>query len=113
MALKSYAELTTRALKILGVIGAGQTATVENSNDVVALIVPMLSRLSDLDEAPFFLDGQIVESYFEPLAVLLAQEAAPDFGQSVEAARVVSAEASLAKLRQFGPSYETLATEYF
>lgn len=77
---KTSNELATRALRFLGVVGAGQTASAEDLQIATDAIEPVFSQLAvrkiiyvpDLDA--------IDETYFLPLARILAAAIAPDFG---------------------------------
>jgi hypothetical protein len=80
------AELINEALRILLVLGSGQSPDSEDTQRVDARIDPLLAELSVRDIVTVADDEDIDPAYFGALAELLANECAPAFGQARDAA---------------------------
>lgn len=81
MTTKTRTELKNQALANLLVIGSGQEAEEEDAATVDALIDPLLEDLNARGIAYVPNTDEIEAALFLPLAELLANEAAPSFGQ--------------------------------
>ncbi|MDX1240364.1 hypothetical protein GOL95_09915 [Sinorhizobium medicae] len=80
--MKTRAELITATLLALNVLAAGQAPEAEDVETVDGFIDGKIAELNRRDII-FFTDTQNFEDEFvDPLATLLADEAAPSFGQA-------------------------------
>ncbi len=113
MAEKTKQQLVVRALQIIGVVGTGQEPSAENVQLVGDMVRPMLDRLEALRIVGVVDENAIELTVFEPIAVLLAQEAAKDFGSVVEAPVVDKAETDLRTIYSARPTYAPLRADYF
>lgn len=83
---RSARELYDRALELLTVLGAGQTASADDWEAMRRACRPLLAELRSIDALNLWLTPNdeeaqdISEAVFDPLAALLANEAAPAFG---------------------------------
>lgn len=84
---KTKAELVSRALSVLGIVGAGQTPSVENSNAVGDAVGPMVAQMVANDDLWLFDIEAIPDAVFLPLSDLLANVVADDFGQAFDQGR--------------------------
>ena len=89
------ADLINEALRILLVLGAGQSPDSEDTQRVDARIDPLFAELSVRDIVTVADDEDIEPAYFSALAELLASECAPTFGQSRDADAKSAAEERL------------------
>jgi hypothetical protein len=84
--MKSARDLCKRALTLLGVIAAGQSAAAEDYDLAVAALRPMLAELQAIGACDIRLHPtddtreQIPDELFNALAGLLANDVAPAFG---------------------------------
>jgi hypothetical protein len=93
--VKSPRELANRALTLLGVVAAGQTASAEDYDPCIAGLRPLLAELIANEACNIAVHptddtrAEIPDEYFNALAALLANDAAPAFGiaQADEATR--------------------------
>lgn len=92
---KTRAELVIRAMKILGVLGAGQTPYVEDSQPIDDLIDPMIASLSVRKVIHLTNRQSFEDAIFLPLSRCLAAAAAPDTGLPALANEPMMAEAEL------------------
>lgn len=110
------ADLVTRALRKLNVIGAGQAADAEDADLVDSMVDSTLGMLASKGVIEVANEGAIPAAHFEPLADILAAVAAPDFGKASDTALVgaaVKARADLHEMLSSKPTYETLKASYF
>lgn len=112
--MKTREDLIKRTLELLNAIAAGQTPEAEDVQTIDELMDGKLEELS-IREIAFFPDkDQFDEFYIDPLAIILANTAAPGFGQPRNPDSVFTAEA---KLQAFKPSTyvpgSTMQTDYF
>jgi hypothetical protein len=84
---KTKAELVARALTTLGVIGAGQIPSVENSNSVSDTVGPLVAQMVANDDLWSFDIEAIPDEVFLPLSEVLANAVADDFGQAFDQGR--------------------------
>lgn len=108
-------DLVVAALKLLQADGgAGQTPAPEDMATVDEILDGLLEALNER-QIYFAQDNQQFEGWASrPLARLLANEAAPEFGQAMNDASRQAAEATLREMRQstYVPG-TTLAVDYF
>jgi hypothetical protein len=119
MATKTRNDLVNQALRNLGVLAAGQTADAEDFQAADGHIDQVIASLSARDIVTVDDDDAIPAEWFDPLAVLVADDAAMEFGlagvpASPGAANpVLSAENSLRLMVRGRPTYEPLKVNYF
>jgi len=77
---KSLDELVARAIGILNEAGAGQPVAPEDAELVKGYANDLLPRLSASQIVNIVVGDPIDEAIFTPLARMLANEAAPEFG---------------------------------
>lgn len=115
---KTRADLIERALKNLGALPAGQSASAEDSLSMDALIDPLLDSLN-MREIIYVGDSEnIPDEYFIPLGELLAFAASPEFGASLDPARLTmdgrpKAEDDLRHIQSARPTYQTLEVDFY
>lgn len=80
MATKTRNDLVNQALKNLGVLAAGQTASAEDFDAVDGHVDTTLAELDAEDIVTVDDDSDIPLELFEPIAVLLADNSAFEFG---------------------------------
>lgn len=84
--MKSARDLCNRALTLLGVIAAGQSAAAEDYSLCVAGLRPLLAEMQTIEACDVRLHPtndtleQIPDDLFNGLAALLANDVAPAFG---------------------------------
>lgn len=110
---KTRTQLIERAATELGVLTSGQSLSDEDSDTIDNLVDPLVRSLS-LDSVVDIQDTDAIEAeYLIPLARLLANEAAPSFGQQTNPQVKMDNERTLRRLSATRPTYETLRTNYF
>lgn len=113
----SRTQLVTRALRVLGVVPAGQTPDAEDASVVDDLVIPLLARLN-AEKITYHVDQEgnvtqlddpeaIPAKAFMDVAILLADVAKQDFG----IAALPQADPSMSEMRlrtvwAVGPSQE-------
>lgn len=112
--MKTRQDLIVATLYLLNAIAAGQNPEAEDVDAIDAIIDGKLDELS-IREVAFFPDkDQFEDFYIDPLAIILANTAAPGFGQPRNPDSVAMAEATL---QAFKPSTyvpgSTMDTSYF
>lgn len=116
---KTRAELVYQALANLCVLEAGQTPSDEDASTVDGYVDSMLARLNAEEIVSVTDDEAIDEAIFKQLAVVLADDAAFEFGlpgvpgSASNPDQVGKAIKSLRVIGRAGPTRETLATDYF
>ena len=80
MATKTRSDLIEQALKVLGVLAAGQSAEAEDFDAVDDYIDSLLAELSARDLVTVDDPEAIDETVFLPVSILLAGEACQEFG---------------------------------
>lgn len=116
---KTRNELVIQALRNLGIPGAGQTPDTEDFEAMDDHVDGALVRLSLRDIVTVTDDDAIPVEWFDPIAVIVADDAAPEFGlaglPSVPSNPnpVQSAENMLRELTRGKPTGEPQQTEYF
>jgi hypothetical protein len=80
-AVKTRADLIAATLTLLNAIGAGQTPEAEDFDTIDALVDGKVRELNKQDIIFFSDTTQFEDEYVDPLATVLADMAAPSFGQ--------------------------------
>ena len=113
----SRAQLVTRALRVLGVVPAGQTPDAEDASVVDDLVIPLLARLN-AEKITYHVDQEgnvtqlddpdaIPAKAFMDVAILLADVAKQDFGiAALPQADPAMSEKRLRSVWSVGPSVE-------
>lgn len=115
---KTRRELVLRALDVLGVSAVGQAPAAEDYSAVDAQVDPVLAMLAateivyvaEADDLPF--------EWFEPLANILADAMAVDFGlgdaeKATLGTNAAAARASLKLMTRGKPTGQRMVAEYF
>lgn len=104
---KTRDDLVKRALKDLGALPVGQTASTEEYSSVDDLVDPMLDNLASRDI--FYVPdvSAIEDAAFVPLGICLAWKCAPEFG-TAPLTPLEIAEAELKVIQSSRPTYKTL-----
>lgn len=116
---KTRSDLVNQALRNLEVIGAGQAPSAEDYTAVDAHVDATLAQLAARDIVTVGDADEIPVEWFQPLAVLLANDAAMEFGlsgvpQSASATNpVLAAESLLREMTYSRPTGEPLEIDYF
>jgi Tfp pilus assembly protein PilW len=114
MATKTRNDLVNQALRNLGVLAAGQTADAEDFQAADGHVDQVIASLSARDIVTVDDDD-----WFDPLAVLVADDAAMEFGlpgvpaSSSDPNPVLDAENRLRLMVRGRPTYEPLKVDYF
>lgn len=111
-------QLIDRALKNLGALPAGQTASPEDSEAIDNLIDPLIESLNARDIVYIADTDEIPDEYFLPIAECLAWVAAPEYGMTLDPARLrpdgrPKAEDELKIMQSARPGYTTLKVDFF
>lgn len=113
---KTRRELVDRALEVLGVLAAGQTAAPE---DVARVDGYVDTTVADLIERDIYYVDDVEEvnpAIFDDLAKVLANNSREAFGLASDPALPAIGAAAENKLQvksSQGPTYKTLRTQYF
>ena len=110
---KTRAELVTRALRKLLVVGSGQSPEDEDTELVDEVVDAVLADLAARSVFYVANEGAIDVAGFEWIADCLADAVAPDFGKSRNPAMVEYAEAKLKAIKATSPTREVLAVDYY
>jgi hypothetical protein len=111
--MKTRAQLVSRALQKLGVIGAGQSPSAEDSTIVDDEIVPVMSDLSARGIYAWGDPDEIDDEAFVHIADILSNSVAQDFGKPQDEAKQLMAEKRLRALQPVSLSGQNQITEYF
>src|SRR5262245_57147256 len=112
-------DLVNEALMNLGVLAAGQTPAAEDFEAVDGKVEALVAYLEEAEILDIDTIEEIEPEWFGPLAVLLADDAALEFGlpgvpPSQSNPQPVQAAIDKLRLVTYGrPTYEPLKTEYF
>lgn len=117
---QTTASLVERALQIVDVVGAGQTASAEDTELAVNALSALIAELSAREIVYVAFDPDdltledIPDELFNPLADVLAADLQTTFagGRVAEAER----EGMINRIRRvasIGPSYEVMQAQYF
>lgn len=108
------ADLIAATLKLLNAIAAGQAPEAEDSNEIDILIDGKVRELNRQDIIFFSDTQQFEDEFIDPLATVLADMAAPAFGQPRNPASRADA---IARMQAMKPSTyvdgTTVDTDYF
>lgn len=110
---KTTAELVAKAASNLGVLAAGQALSAEDSAALTALTTPVFEELANegIIDTP---DIQTIEdSVFLPMARILAERAAPEYGRATDEQGILQAKAQIRRVTYGRPTHEPLAVDYF
>lgn len=110
---KNRANLATRALQKLLVIGAGQSVDSEDHETADGAIDAVFADLEGRNIYSVADEDDIDLGAFEWLALILADTIAPDFGHPMDPNRRAYAENKLIRLSAASPTYEVHKAEYF
>lgn len=110
---KTRTELVNRALKELGVVGAGQTASAEDFDEIDKAVEPVMSDLATRDIWVWGDPDEYDDDAFDHLAVLLANARARGFGVQPDEQKRLLAEARLRGLKPTILSGQPQQIEYF
>lgn len=115
-------DLINQALANLGILSAGQTADAEDFEAVDNMVDPLVAWLESAEIYDFdnIDDEGVPDDVFQPIAVLLADDAALMFGLPGVPAKpgepISPREKAIDNIRlttYARPTYQTLKTEYF
>lgn len=110
---KTRNALVNRALKELGVVGAGQTAEAEDYDEIDKAVEPVMSDLATRDIWVWGDPDQYDDDAFDHLAVLLANARARAFGAAPDEQKRLLAEQRLRALKPTILSGEVQEYEFF
>lgn len=115
---KTRSDLIERALKNLGALPQGQTASAEDSQSMDAFIDPLIETLNQRGIVYIGDSENIPDEYFLPLGECLAFVASPEFGASLDPARLnmsgrPKAEDDLKCIQSARPTYGVMKIEAF
>ena len=110
---KTRAELVTRALRKLLVVGSGQVPEDEDTELVDGVVDTTLADLAARSVVYIANEEAIDVAVFEWVADCLTDNVAEDFGKSRNPAKVEYAEAKLKAVLAASPTYETQRNDYF
>lgn len=119
MATKTRAELVQQALADLGVIEAGQASSSEDAETVDGYVDTSLAVLSAKGIVTVGDPDTIPLEFFLPVAILLAQDVAHEFGlpgvptTPINPNPVLKAETDLRVMNRGQPTREPLTSSYF
>lgn len=119
MTTKTRADLVNQALRYLGVLAAGQTAATEDYDAVDGHVDGLTAQLQIREVCDVDNVDEIPVEWLAPLAVLLADDAAMEFGLAGVPASpsnpnpVLTAETRLRELNYSRPTYEAQRADYF
>lgn len=112
--MKTRSDLIVATLKLLNAIAAGQDPEAEDVEEIDAIIDGKITELNDRHVTMITNNAEFDEAYVDPLAIILANTAAPGFGQPRNPSSQVAAEQTLQALK---PSTyvrgSVLPVEYF
>lgn len=113
---QTRADLVRRALKNLGALPQGQTASDEEYDSVDDHVEPMLEWLSGRDIV-YVADPDVIDdAYFLPLGHILASVCQAEFGAADDAALIALAQKAELDLKAIGasrPTYAVMKPQYY
>lgn len=92
------AEIRNKALRRLGILGLGQTASSELSNDVDAAYNEVYARLSEVGLVGWALASSVPNEYVAPMVALVAGERVDEYGVAGERYQRIKADAAKAEM---------------
>ncbi len=108
---RSRAQLVERALRVLGVVPAGQSADPEDARVVDDFVEPLLARLDAEGITTIDDPDAIPAAQWLDVAVLLANDAKTDFGlAALPGFDPMQSEIRLRTVTSTGPTMETVET---
>lgn len=109
---KTRRDVVSQALANLGVLAAGQSPSAEDFTTVDGHVdsVKDALRQRDIVDIDF---SNLPDGYFMPLAALVADSAANEFGLPSNPARVLGAETAFRQMTYNRPSRLPLQVDYF
>lgn len=110
---KTTPDLVAKALSNLGVLAAGQSVTAEDSVQLTDLIPPVLAELEGEGVVNVPDTDEIEDAIFLPLARILAEKAAPEYGRATDEQVIMLAKAQIRKVTYGRPTREPLVGTYF
>lgn len=112
--MQTRQELIERTLKLLNVLAAGQSPEPEDVETVDKYIDGLIDELSDNGTIYSSDKQQFEDKFIDPLATILGDVAAPDFGQGRDRERWLTA---VQRLQSMKPNtyvtYSAQQTDYF
>lgn len=112
--MKTRSDLIVATLKKLNAIAAGQNASAEDVQEIEDIIDGILDEIEATDVIVLADRDEFEDMVIDPLAVILANAAAPAFGQASDEGRKMASEARLRSLK--ASTYvagSALETDYF
>ncbi len=97
--MKTRQDLIAATLKLLNVLAAGQDPEPEDAIEVNGLIDGKIRELNRRDIIFFTNTDEFEDEFIDPLSVIIANQAAPLFGQPRDAQREAVAIATLYAMR--------------
>ena len=79
--MKTRADVIAATLKLLNALAAGQTPEPEDVAEIDVLIDGLVAELNERDIVSFSATDEFEDQFEDPLSILLADRAAPSFGQ--------------------------------
>lgn len=113
MATKTRTELVFKALSGLGALAAGQVPDDEDVQAVTANVTPTIEELSSEQVVSITDEDEIPVEIFLPVAAILAENSATDFGRPKNEDAVMKAKAAIRLVVYGRPTREVLAVDYF
>lgn len=111
--MKTRADLIASTLKLLNAIAAGQTPEPEDVAEIDAILDGKLDELNDREVVYFSDYEEFEDRYIDPLAIILANTAAPGFGQPRNPDSVANAERTLQAFKASSYVGQALQVDYF
>lgn len=111
--MKSRQQLISRALEELGVVGAGQTASAEDTATIDEAIEPVMSDLATRNIYAWGDPDEYDEDAFEHLAVLLANAKSRPYGLVPSEETRLLAERRLRQLNLYVLSGQPQVVDYY
>ena len=109
---RTRTDLVTEVLQLLGVTQVGQPISAEDAEVVGAKIGSVFARLARRNVL-YVQDDAIDDEYFDTLAVIVANNVGPKFGQSFDPATDVMQEARRREIQQEPGADDTVRACYF
>lgn len=110
---KTLSDLKTEVLEELGVLGAGQAAAPEDDNAVDKRVAPVVADLAARGIVYIPDTNDIDDAVFVWLVKVMAENVAPKFGRSTDAAVLQFCERQLRRLGTSDAIIQPARAEYF
>lgn len=111
--MATKADLVRRTLKLLGAFAAGQDPSAEDVEAVEGYIPGKLEELSQREIIDVPNVEEIDPALVQWLAMLVAQDAAPEFGVAMDATAIQVAESRLRAMNAARPAYTPMQGVYY